>query len=159
MKVYFAHPCFTAEQENFKTEFLAKLYEILGRSEEGRSIAIVDPFVFSPTVEGDTDEKLRLCGEIATTCLRLLEESDVLIALVDGDDTGVAFEAGYAHCLNIPVFLVSGARCDRANAMLLGAAKERFDFVLEEDGMEGLARLLTWYRLTLKNRPASPGHN
>ncbi len=159
MLVYFAHPCFTPEQERFKSEFLTKLRACLaGRKEDGE-ISIVDPFAYTPNVEADMEAKLAMSETIKTSCIRLLEDCDVVVALTDGNDTGTAFEAGYAHCLNMPVILISGDTCDAANAMLIGAAKERFDHILDDTEIERLTHTLEWYSLSRDRLPSSPGNN
>lgn len=159
MRVYFAHPCFTPEQESFKNEFLSKLREALGaRGGEG-DISVMDPFDHSPNVEHDPEAKVAMSETIKDSCIGLLEECDVVMALVDDDDTGTAFEAGYAHCMNMPVILISAGSCDLANAMLIGAAKERFDHVLEAGRMEMLVRALEWFSLSKNRLPPSPVNN
>jgi nucleoside 2-deoxyribosyltransferase len=146
VKVYFGHPCFTDEQKVFKREFLrnltAHLKRVSGR-DSGRTIEIVDPFDSAPNIEEDLDEKTRRSEEIKSICLKLLEECDAMIAVADWNDTGTAFEAGYAHCQNKPVILVSRDNCSAANAMLLGAARAAIDRVLEDAQMKRLAYLLT----------------
>jgi nucleoside 2-deoxyribosyltransferase len=143
MKVYFAHPCFSGEQERFKREFLKKLTGRFDQMEEGdEDILIMDPFLNTPNVECNRDLKVAMSEEIKTACLRLLEECEAVVALADGDDTGTAFEAGYAYCMKVPVILVSEATCDTANAMLIGAASARFDNVLDDAQIEELARTL-----------------
>ena len=132
MLVYFAHPAFTTKQERVKMEFLERLSRTLAGLEGGKHITIIDPFLYAPVVEADTEAKLAKSATIVKSCLDLLEDCAVLLALTDGDDTGTAFEAGYAHCLNIPVVLISSGTCDTANAMLIGAAKERFDNILDD---------------------------
>ncbi len=143
MKVYFAHPCFNKEQQQFKQEFLGKLRGRIGTSEGGDRIAIVDPFDHAPNVEHSLEEKLRMSGEIKTVCLELLQGCQVIMALVDWNDTGTAFEAGYAHSLNKPVVLISRTTCSSANAMLLGAAYAQCDNILEEKQMGILVGTLT----------------
>lgn len=142
MKVYFAHPCFNKEQQQFKQKFLGKLRGRIGTSEGGDRIAIVDPFDHAPNVEHSLEEKLRMSGEIKTVCLAL-QGCQVIMALVDWNDTGTAFEAGYAHSLNKPVVLISRTTCSSANAMLLGAAYAQCDNILEEKQMGILVGTLT----------------
>ncbi len=84
-----------------------------------------------------------MSGEIKAACLDLLRNCQVIMALVDWDDTGTAFEAGYAHSLDKPLVLISRTACASANAMLLGAACARYDDILEEKQMETLAGMLT----------------
>jgi nucleoside 2-deoxyribosyltransferase len=144
LKVYFAHPCFTKEQENFKKGFLARFQALCQTGSEDSTIEIVDPFQFAPIIEGTAETKLKMSNTVKDICLRLLEECDLLLGLTDWDDTGVAFEAGYAHCLGKPVLLISSARSDEANAMLIGASKTRFDSILSEGQMEKLVSYLQW---------------
>jgi nucleoside 2-deoxyribosyltransferase len=142
MRVYFAHPCFDKEQQQFKEEFLRRLRERIDIAEGGDRIAIIDPFDHAPNVEHSLEEKLRMSTEIKTACLELLQGCQVIMALVDWNDTGTAFEAGYAHSLNIPLVLISRTTCSLANAMLLGAAHARCDNILEEKQMGILADML-----------------
>jgi nucleoside 2-deoxyribosyltransferase len=132
MKIYFAHPCFNEEQIEFKKQFLSKLSAAFKNSGHGNDIIIVDPFDYAPNIEGDIETKLNLAEGIKIECIRLLEECDIIVALVDGNDTGVAFEAGYAHAVNKPIILISQDNCSSANAMLIGSAKVMIDQVLEE---------------------------
>ena len=146
MLVYFAHPAFTAAQERVKMEFLERLSARLAQLERGRHITIIDPFLYAPVVETDTAAKLAMSATIKNACIGLLENCDVLLALTDDNDTGTAFEAGYAHCVNMPIILVSSGSCDTANAMLLGAARERFDNILDDEPIAMLALLLITIR-------------
>jgi nucleoside 2-deoxyribosyltransferase len=159
MRVYFAHPCFNEEQEKFKAEFLRKIIEQLRKGNYGDMIEIVDPFLHSPNIEGDRESKVKLSKSVATTCLKLLEECDLVVALVDGNDMGVAFEAGYAHCMNMPVLLISETACGASNAMLIGSAKDSFDNILEGATIKRLATALEWYHMSKKRFPRTPSHN
>lgn len=67
---------------------------------------------------------------IKNQCLKLPEESGIIIALLDDNDTGVIFEAGFARSLNKPVILVSTGSCSGTNAMLIGSAVAVMDNVL-----------------------------
>lgn len=159
MRIYIAHPSFTEEQEQFKTLFISMLRDHLVAGPYGKNIAIVDPFLFSINAEGDRETKIRESSTIKTTCLRLLEECDVVIAVTDWNDTGTAFEAGYAHAINIPVILVSRDTCADANAMLLGAAREMIDNILGEKSMAHITAILNWFHLSLQRFPADPHTN
>jgi nucleoside 2-deoxyribosyltransferase len=159
MKVYFAHPCFNEAQKAFKTEFVRKLCTKLMESERGKLIDIIDPFKFTPNIEGDLETKRKMSKSVKTTCLNLLEDCDVIIALVDDNDMGTAFEAGYAHSLNKPIVLISQAACDKANAMLIGAAKASFDNILDDGVIGELAAMLEWFYVSQKRFPPTPGHN
>ncbi len=162
MKVYFAHPCFNDKQKKFKTEFLNRLSFLTNRS----NIVIIDPFEHTPNVEdlpigrqGDIETKLKKAESIKIECIRLLEECDIIVALVDGDDTGVAFEAGYAHALNKPLILISEKTSSTANAMLIGAARAMIDNVLDEEQMRRLVDTLLWYRATIEKYPGRIENN
>jgi len=159
MHIYFAHPCFNDSQERFKKEFLERLRTALGQTDYGSAIAIVDPFDDTPNIEGNRETKLKLSRTVKETCLRMLEECDIVVALVDDGDTGVAFEAGYAHAIDIPVILISKANCDEANAMLIGAAKERVDNILDEGQIEKLARMFEWYYISKERYGHEPRKN
>ena len=76
-------------------------------------------------------------------------ECKLLITVVDDNDTGTAFETGYAHHMDIPIILVSKGTCDSANAMLLGSAHAKFDNVLDEFQLSLLAGLIEWHYLRL----------
>ena len=64
MKVYFAHPCFTEEQRQFKREFLGRLRDLIAASGGGGRVAVIDPFDHAPNIEHNLEEKLRMSGEI-----------------------------------------------------------------------------------------------
>jgi nucleoside 2-deoxyribosyltransferase len=138
MKVYFAHPCFNEKQRSFKTAFVEKIRTALGHAGLTSGVVMVDPFEHTPNVECDTETKLLMAQEVKTRCIQLLEECDLVIALADGDDTGTAFEAGYAHATNKPVILVSETCCSSANAMLIGSTQAMIDNVLHDDQIEKL---------------------
>jgi len=159
MHIYFAHPCFNESQQTFKREFLGKLRTALRQSEYGKAVGIVDPFEDTPNIEGNRETKLKLSRTVKETCLRMLENCDVVVALVDDSDTGVAFEAGYAHAIDVPVILISKGNCDEANAMLIGAARERIDNILQEEQIGKLARMFEWYYISKERYGHEPGKN
>lgn len=148
MYIYFAHPCFNDCQEQFKNEFLEKLRTTLGETQYGKAVGIIDPFTDTPNIEGNRETKLKLSRIVKDTCIKMLEECDMVVALVDDGDTGVAFEAGYASAIGIPVVLVSKSDCVQANAMLIGAARERFDNILSDEQISKLARMFEWYYIS-----------
>ena len=159
MKIYFAHPCFNEEQREFKKQFLSKLSAALKHIRHDSDVTIVDPFDYAPNIEGDIETKLNMAESIKIECIRLLEECDIIIALVGDNDTGVAFEAGYAHAVNKPVILISQENCSAANAMLIGAAKAMIDQVLEESGMERLVGMIKFFYVTWKASQKKPENN
>ncbi|MEM3484410.1 MAG: nucleoside 2-deoxyribosyltransferase [Candidatus Methanomethyliaceae archaeon] len=153
MRVYFAHPCFTEDQRALKKAFLDRLSPLI----EGSGIEIVDPFDYTPIIEDNPEKKLELAEEIKRECIRLLESCDVVLALLDYNDTGTAFEVGYAHAVGKPVILISSGECSSANAMLLGAGKAVIERVLEGSQMERLALLLKWFEKRGGDGNFSPG--
>ena len=90
---------------------------------------------------------------------KALEECDIIIALIDGNDAGVAFEAGYAHAVNKPVILISQENCSAANTMLIGSAKAMIDNVLKESEMEKLVGMLMFFYVTWKASQKKPENN
>jgi nucleoside 2-deoxyribosyltransferase len=150
MWVYVAHPAFSDRQREFKAAFFEGLRNHLSRLTHCESITLVDPFDHSPNVDDNVEEKLSMARQIRESCLALLDQCKLLIAVVDGEDTGTAFEAGYAYHMEMPVILVSSDSCDGANAMLLGAAHARFDNVLDQLQLSLLAGLLEWHYLQLR---------
>ena len=159
MKIYFAHPCFNEEQIEFKKQFLPKLSAALSQTQYGNDIIVVDPFDYAPDVEGDIEVKLEMAEDIKIECIRLLEECDIIIALVDGNDTGVAFEAGYAHAVNKPIILISQENCSSANAMLIGSAKVVVNNIVEVEQVKRLAGLILFFYGTWKASQKKPENN
>lgn len=147
MWVYVAHPCFTNEQRGFKNQFIAKLKGQLRNAKHGELITLVDPFDYSPNIEDSPEAKMRLSREVTDTCIDFLEKCRIVIAVVDDNDTGTAFEAGYAHRMGIPIILISKDTCDSANAMLLGSCSARFDDILDDMQISMLVALLEWFYL------------
>ena len=91
MKIYFAHPCFTDKQREFKKQFLPKFSAAFKNSGHDNDITIIDPFDYAPNIEGDIETKLNMAESIKIECIRLLEECDIIIALIDDN--------GYRCCL------------------------------------------------------------
>mgnify|MGYP001207980604 CR=1 FL=1 len=149
MKVYFAHPSFTDSQRTFKERFLTKLRPFLATTQ----ITLIDPFEHIPIIEGDPERTLTMAEDIMIECLKLLEGCDVVMALVDDNDTGTAFEIGYAHAVGKPIILISETTCAPANAMLIGAAKVTIDTVLDDMQMNKLVRIVEWFEATISKYP------
>jgi nucleoside 2-deoxyribosyltransferase len=142
MQVYVAHPAFNAEQRNFKKKFICSLKKEFSKFKKYQQVILVDPFDYSPLIEENVEDKMARSKEIKRVCLDLLKNCNILVAVVDGDDTGTAFEAGYAHDRDIPIILVSKISCNSANSMLLGSAYAMFDNVLNEQQISKLAYLI-----------------
>jgi len=131
-RVYFAHPCFTEEQKKLKEAFLRTLRTSLEKSGLENEFSVIDPFDYTPNVENDPSLKRNVSRSIKEVCVRVLRESDVVIALADGQDAGVAFEVGVADVAMIPVVLVADRiELSRVNAMLLGAASAAIDGIMK----------------------------
>ncbi len=131
-RVYFAHPCFTEDQKKLKEAFLRNLRTSLVKSGLENEFSVIDPFDYTPNVENDPSLKRNVSRSIKEVCVRVLREADVVIALADGGDAGVAFEVGVADMAMIPIVLVTD-RMDsgRVNAMLLGAASAVIDGIMK----------------------------
>jgi nucleoside 2-deoxyribosyltransferase len=147
MWVYIAHPCFTDEQREFKNQFIPKLKGQLQNTKHGKLITLIDCFDYSPDIECSVEAKLKFSREVMQTCTDSLEKCQVVIAVVDDNDTGTAFEAGYAHRMGIPIILISKDTCDTANAMLIGSCSARFDDILDDMQISMLVALLEWFYL------------
>ncbi len=146
MKIYFAHPAFTEDQKTFKQAFLKAFTGALKkRCRAGKTLLpeIVDPFDHAPDIENSAADKAALAGAVASICCRLLDDSDLMVALMDDNDAGVAFELGYAHAHSIPAILVSrtGA-AEGANAMLAGTAQASIGRVMDARRMRTLVDLV-----------------
>ena len=150
LKIYFAHPCFTEEQKELKEQFMEKISISLTLKKLNNDIIIIDPFEHTPVIEDDIKTKMQMAETVKKECIRLLEECDIVIAFVDDNDTGVAFEAGYAHAVNKPIILISRESCSSANAMLIGSAKAMIDKFPEESGIQKLIALIKLFYDTLK---------
>ncbi len=131
-RLYFAHPCFTEEEKRFKETFLEAVRKSLEKSGLENEFSIIDPFDYAPNVENNPSLKRNVSRAIKEVCVRVLRESDVMIALADGDDTGVAFEAGVADTSLIPIVLIANKmNPGKANAMLLGSASAVVDEIMK----------------------------
>jgi len=142
MRVYIAHPAFNEDQREFNKHFINSLGKKLCKLKGPQQVKIIDPFDYSPIIEENDEEKMALSKEVKRVCLNLLNSCKLLLAVVDGDDTGTAFEAGYAHKMDLPIILVSKGSCRSANSMLLGSAYAMFDNILDEQQISKLAYLI-----------------
>lgn len=158
-RVYFAHPCFNKRQERFKKRFIKRVNESLKKGEYAQFVKIVDPFRYVPDIERIWETKMKMSKTVTTICLQVLEECDLVVALADGKDTGVAFEMGYAHCMHVPIILVSEKACHEVNSMLIGSVKEMFDRVFDDEQMERLVGMIEWFVISKSRRPSSPVSN
>ncbi|MCX5814260.1 MAG: YtoQ family protein [Proteobacteria bacterium] len=159
MKIYFAHPCFTPEQREFKKQFLSKISAGLMQNNLNNDIIIIDPFEHTPVIEDNTETKLKMAETVKIECIKLLEECDIVVAITDDNDTGTAFEAGYAHAVNKPIILISQESCSSANAMLIGSAKVMVNNILEDSGMEKLIGMIRFFYDTWKASQKKPENN
>lgn len=92
MKVYFASPWFTPEQEEREERLKAKLrslgFEVHSPKEEAVCGAISDPETRQRIFQGNIDA---------------INSCDIVFAITDGKDMGTIWEAGYAYGLNIGI--------------------------------------------------------
>ncbi len=146
MKIYFAHPAFTKDQKTFKQAFLRAFTGALKkRCAAGKTLLpeIVDPFDHAPDIENSGADKTALAGAVASICCRLLDDCDLVVALMDDDDAGVAFELGYAYAHSIPAILVSRTdAAEGANAMLTGTARASVSRVMDGSRVRTLVDLV-----------------
>ncbi len=146
MKIYFAHPAFTEDQRRSKQAFLKAFTATLEKSCSARKTLlpeIVDPFDHAPDIEGGDADKKALARAVASICCGLLDDCDLVLALFDDNDAGVAFELGYACAHSIPAILVSQtAAAEGANAMLTGTAQASIGRVMDRGRMKLLVDLV-----------------
>jgi nucleoside 2-deoxyribosyltransferase len=95
LQIYFAAPLFTLAER----EWNLKLASLL-KQELGPRFNIALPQLFLETIKDNE--------EIFKTCIRTLECSDIVIAIMDGSDpdSGTCFECGYACGIRIPIYTV-----------------------------------------------------
>lgn len=113
MNIYFAHPAFTPEQKAFR-EYILELFK---KTKISSNIRILDPFEFSPAIEGDREKKKLMAGAVAQSNIALLDQTQLVIAVIDDRDLGVAWEMGFANARGIPTITVSSKDYD-VNLML-----------------------------------------
>jgi nucleoside deoxyribosyltransferase len=144
MNVYLAHPKFTPDQVSFITSFINVL--ISDADIEEYNLELLDPFEFSPNIEGDRDAK-KILGKSILYCNKLLiDKSDLVIAVIDDRDTGVIWEMGYAYAKNIPIITVSNFDYD-VNIMLGQCVLAHFTNILK-DTTNNLKNLLSLIKAT-----------
>ncbi len=115
MKIYFAGPLFSEAERDWIRSTKAEI-EILAK-ERRRSINLIWPYELITREEIDSrgdDAK----GEIFMRCKTQLEDSDLLIALLDGPqvDDGTAWEIGYFYRKRPEGSCIIGVRTDFRNA-------------------------------------------
>jgi nucleoside 2-deoxyribosyltransferase len=141
MKIYFAHPAFTPEQINFKQKFLQKLQDCFEANRIARGIPtpeIIDPFSYTGNIGNQNLDRA-----ISFMDCRLLTTCSLILAVTDHDDTGVAFELGFAYAHHIPAILISkNHSAHEANAMLTGAANAIIGDILEAKNIQALTEVI-----------------
>lgn len=99
MKIYLAGPLFTEAEQNWLRDTKQQI-ESFAKS-EGKDIEVIWPYELL-----DKDEVHSLGAKakykVFDVCKKYLEESDLLIALLDGPqvDDGTAWEIGYFYAIN-----------------------------------------------------------
>jgi len=102
-KVYLAGPFFTMSDRWLINEFRDALLSM-------------NIMVFSPL----HDVGIGTFEEVVAPDLKGLEESDIVLAIVNGLDSGTLFEIGYAKALGKPVIAFSEEDCEKSLTMLYG---------------------------------------
>lgn len=136
MNIYLAHPAFTEKQKEFKSKFLnafnalmkeTKVHDTHGGSEctLDRHVQILDPFDYSPRIEGDREAIRQMSKIVLVTNIELMNKSDLIIAVIDDRDQGVIWEMGYAHASGIPTITISNEQHD-INIMLSSSVDGHF---------------------------------
>lgn len=134
MKIYFAHPYFTESQ----IAVADKIKNILSEIEAAHpDVTILNPFDFSPNIEGDRDAKRRMSPLVVAANESLLDDSDLVLALIDDRDTGVIWEMGYARSNGTSVITISDHDYD-LNIMLSGTVLAHITHVTSDIGRETL---------------------
>lgn len=127
MKIYFAGPLFSEAERDWIAK--AKGQILASANQAGIAITVCLPFDLI------TEEEIKLLGEkarleIFSRCRSNLEDSDIVIAILDGAqvDDGTAWEIGYFYAIRSPKQKIIGIRTDfrragecegaRVNAMI-----------------------------------------
>lgn len=126
---YFAHPAFTPAQLEFKEKFK----EVIRKLPED-TLKILDPFEYSPAIEGDREVKKMISKAVVDANEQLIDQSELVIALIDDRDQGVIWEMGYAYARRIPIISISAHNYD-VNLMLSGTVMAHVPNVLENEAM------------------------
>ena len=93
INIYLAGPFFS-EQEISWINYVKRMLEI-------RGINVLSPMHENGIIKSDfTEEQQR---EVFKADIKLLEQSNLVVALIDYEDGGTCFEIGYAYKENIPV--------------------------------------------------------
>lgn len=134
-KIYFAHPKFNEAQKAFAEGFLTQLTRL------DDALTILDPFEYSPNIEGDRELVKKLAKTVLDANHRLIQASDLIIAVIDGRDIGVIYEVGYAVALGIPVITISAHDYD-VNIMLSASVMAHFPNIMEDKQLNQLLEVL-----------------
>ena len=102
MRIYLSAPLFTQRERVWNRMLAGALCEQV----VGAEVMLPQDFKFGTSYNQQAD-----FPRIYDACLKALEESDIVVAVLDGPDvdSGTAFEVGYARALGLPVI---GMRTD-----------------------------------------------
>jgi nucleoside 2-deoxyribosyltransferase len=125
-KIYFAHPEFTDEQKE-KAKYIEKLLHFYN---------VINPFSYTSSIENDTARTQipnwdRLIFRIDK---ELVENSNLVIALMDDNDSGTMVEIGIAVALGIPVISICFSD-QYINPMISGAVLAHIPNLADNSGM------------------------
>lgn len=97
-KVYFAAPLFSEQDRLYNKH----VYDLLLEEMEERGL---EADIYLPQNNEDINDKNSYASavDILKADFDKLSESDIFVALLDGEDSGVAFEAGVAYTLGMPM--------------------------------------------------------
>lgn len=126
IKIYYAHPAFTEEQKSFKVKLLAGLDTLI----KDNIIEILDPFEYSPNIEGDRDTKKMMSKAVVDANVELINRSEIVLASIDDRDQGVIWEMGYAYAQQKRIITMSQQEYD-VNLMLSGTVMCHIPKVLD----------------------------
>lgn len=136
MNAYFAHPYFTDTQRQKADQLRTILNDFSRQSPQTLGdfgLKILNPFDYTPAIEGDREAKRNLSKFVLSANISLLKSSHLLIAVIDDRDQGVIWEMGYAAARGIPTISVSYQDFD-TNIMLGASVIAHIPNVLEKDG-------------------------
>ena len=112
MKIYFAGPLFSEAERDWIVKAKGQILAT-AKTKPAIAITIVSPYYLITQEEiNSLGEKAKF--EIFSRCRSNLEDSDILIALLDGTqvDDGTAWEIGYFYAKKLPEQKIIGIRTD-----------------------------------------------
>lgn len=108
MKIYLAGGWFTPEQEEEHSRIFKTLTER------------TDYTIFNPRIAGEIDKTTTSdrMSNILIGNIEAIQDSDVVVVIYDGKDTGTIWEAGYSYALKKPIIYYAEKPTTKVNLML-----------------------------------------